>query len=371
MRVIVVDDSLTNCSLLSMLIRHSSLHEVVCFTNPVEALANMKETPFDIGIFDFMMPGLNGIDLIRLLRHIPSTRNLPMVIVTSFDEMDIRVEALEAGATEFLSKPVNATEFRARFNNLVALRQSQIDSEQRADVLTARVNEATLGILRREEELIMRLARASEFKDGETGQHILRVAAYAREIAEELGEPEEFCRNIYLAAPMHDVGKVGIPDSILLKPGKLDSDEWEMMKRHTELGFEILNGSESELVRLAAEIAISHHEKWDGTGYPAGTSGEDIPLPARIVAVADVFDALTSERPYKRAWDVEDAFRQIKSSSGSHFDPACVAAFERRRDNILKIRAVSEAEERNHQFLPANHSSKPRASNISPFRIVS
>ena len=338
MRVVIVDDNMTNCSLLAMLVQREGSHDVTVFTDASAALAHMLTVPFDIALIDYMMPEVDGISLLRQLRDTVQARTVPILIVTTFTETNVRLEALQAGATDFLAKPVNAIEFRARFRNITALRQSQIDLERHAEFLSGKVEEATRDILRREEEVILRLSRATEFRDGDTGSHILRVAAVSREIAEELGCPDEFCRNLYLSSPMHDVGKVAIPDSVLLKAGPLTPTEWSQMKTHANIGYHILKGSESDLVQLAAEIALNHHENWDGSGYPHGLKGENIPLSGRIVAVADVFDALTCERPYKRAWTVESALQEIQRNRAQKFDPAVVDAFFRRLDRILRIR---------------------------------
>jgi putative two-component system response regulator len=284
---------------------------------------------------------MNGVELIRRLRAQDLHRDIPLLVVTAHDEDDIRLDALQAGATDFLSKPVNAVEFRARFLNIVMTRRAQVELKDRAAWLQRRVAEATKRLIEQEEELIIRLTRAAEYRDNETGQHIVRVAAYAREIAEELGCDEEQSRLISLATPMHDIGKVAVSDTILLKAGSLDPDEWDQMKQHTVAGADFLSGGECDLIRLGAEIARSHHERWDGTGYPQGLAGEAIPLAARIVAVADVFDALTSRRPYKPAWPVEMARWHIEGESGSHFDPACVRAFVARFPRILRIREQS------------------------------
>jgi len=217
------------------------------------------------------------------------------------------------------------------------LRGAQLDLADRADMLDRQVLAATARLLRQEEEIIWRLAKAIEFRDGATGEHISRVARVSMAIAREMAMSQETCRMVYLAAPLHDVGKIGITDAILNKPGRLTEDEFAEIRRHPQIGLDILDGSESLLLQMAAEIAGGHHERWDGSGYPGGLAGEVIPLPARIVAVADVFDALCSSRPYKPAWTLAQARRDIVLNSGSHFDPACVGAFVRAWDEITGI----------------------------------
>jgi putative two-component system response regulator len=266
------------------------------------------------------------------------------MVTASFDAA-VRYEALERGASDFLNKPVDKVEFIARVRNLLALRESSEALKNRAAWLDTEVKKATASILMRERESIALLCGAAEYRDPETGAHIHRMAHYSRLIAEELRRPLAEQADILAAAPMHDIGKVGTPDAILLKPGRLTDDEMVIMRRHAKNGYDILNRSDAELLRLGALIALNHHEKFDGTGYPQGLRGEEIPLVGRIVAVADVFDALTSARPYKAAWPLADARAHLEKSRGSHFDPDCVDAFLRRWDDILVIREQFHDEE--------------------------
>jgi len=259
-------------------------------------------------------------------------------MITALEDRAIRYQALEAGATDFLTKPVDHTECRARCRNLLTLRQQQLTIKDRASWLEDQVDKATQEIRTRELETLLRLAKAGEYRDEETGGHILRMANFSRLIAERLGLSKDDCHVIETAAPMHDIGKIGIPDGVLLKPGKLDADEFRTMQTHARIGYEILKDSPSKYLQMGAVIAYGHHEKFDGKGYPNGLVGEAIPLPARIVAVADVFDALTSKRPYKRAWSVQDAVEYLQTEQGRHFDPACVQAFLTQLDKVLHIR---------------------------------
>jgi putative two-component system response regulator len=260
-------------------------------------------------------------------------------MVTADHERNTRYSALDAGATDFLTKPIDGREFRARVRNMLAIQRSRKIIADRAQWLEQEVDKRTEEVFARELEMIMRLSRAAEFRDPETGAHIQRMSLFSRLIAEGLGLPAAEQELILRAAPMHDVGKIAIPDHILLKPGRLTSAEFDLMKQHAEYGYEILKNSSSTLLDAAAIIARSHHEKFDGSGYPLGLRGEDIPLHGRIVAVADVFDALTSERPYKQRWDVEQAFDLLRQGAGTHFDPRCVDAFISRRDDVLAIQA--------------------------------
>ncbi|MCJ2036211.1 HD domain-containing phosphohydrolase [Methylobacterium sp. J-068] len=338
MRALVIDDSRANLGHLQALIR--SVSDVTChgFTDPVAAIAAAGETAFDIVVVDYLMPIMDGLDVIRHLRRQPTHASIPIVMVTGRVNEAVKLAAIEAGATDFLSKSVGQTELKARLRNLIQLSASLRWVNDQAAWLEHALSVATHELLEREEEMILRLSRAVEYRDNDTGGHTLRVAAYSRIIAEELGLPPDTCRSIYLAAPLHDVGKVAIPDAILLKPGRLDPEEFIRIQGHAALGHEILAGSRSGLIQLAAEIAGAHHERWDGSGYPAGLRGRLIPLAARIVAVADVFDALTTVRPYKAAQSFDEALAHIESERGKHFDPTCVQAFLAGRRRILEAK---------------------------------
>ena len=284
---------------------------------------------FDLVLVDYMMPSVDGLEFIRRLRLDPRSEHVPIVMISADADRGLRLEAIEAGATDFLDKPVDPHELKMRVTNLLALRRAQVALADRAQWLAHEVEKATRAVLEREEETIRRLARAIEYRDGGTGEHVSRVATISRILAEELGLDPELTRNIYRAAPLHDVGKIGVPDAILKKPGRLSPDEIAQMRRHVILGGEILEGGSSEILRVAACIALTHHERWDGGGYPHGLAGADIPIEGRITAIADVFEALCTERPYKHAWPVAEARDEILAQSGRHFDPDCVAAFAR------------------------------------------
>ena len=344
MRVVLIDDVTTNLMILRAVVSRVGECEIVSFTDPVKALADVVEAGADLVMVDYHMPGMNGIRFIQSARTIPGCEEIPIVMVTTSDEREVRLAALDAGATDFLTKPIDVAEVTSRVRNMLRLRDSQKKLADKAAWLEAEVRKATSALAQREEEIILRLSRASEHRDTETGFHILRMARYCRLIAESLGLGETECHDIYLAAPMHDVGKIAVNDAILLKPGLLTPAERLSMQEHTTSGYEILAGSDSELIQLAAEIARCHHERWDGTGYPRGLSGTAIPLYARIAAVADVFDALTSERPYKRAWSPDEARAYIRENSGTQFDPDCVTAFLARWDDALAICGAERAE---------------------------
>ncbi|HTJ59089.1 MAG TPA: HD domain-containing phosphohydrolase [Devosiaceae bacterium] len=328
MRILIVDDSRSSLALLAAQVGELGAHQIESFLDPEDALERSAGEQFDLVILDNVMPKMDGVELTRRLRATERYRLIPIVMVTSDVDRALRLEAIAAGANDFLTKPFDAVELQARVRNLLALRQSQIELADRALWLMREVKTATRHVVEREEELIWRLARAIEYRDGDTGGHVSRVAQISRMIAQSLGLSAERCHIIYLAAPLHDIGKIGIPDAILGKPGKLSPEEMATMRRHVTIGARILERGSSELIRSAELIAQSHHERWDGNGYPDRLSGEDIPIEARIVAIADVFDALCSERPYKAAWPIEKAYAEILRGRGTQFDPACVAAFE-------------------------------------------
>lgn len=343
--VLIVDDSDINLTLIKALVLRLGECTPVLFEHPLRALEWCADHVPDLVIVDYMMPDMDGLAFIRAFRARPEGADIPVLMITANDQRDVRYEALDGGANDFLNKPIDRAEFSARVRNMLALRTSQKYLADRARHLAALVDERTAAIREREKELIVRISRAAEFRDPETGAHIQRMAHYSHLIADALGLPEADRKLILEAAPMHDVGKIGIPDYILLKPGRLTPEEFEIMKGHARLGYELLQGSGSAVLKAGAEIAYAHHEKFDGSGYPNRLAGEAIPLYGRIVAVADVFDALTSQRPYKKAWALEDAASFLHDGAGSHFDPACVDAFLKRWDGAIAIRCRFQDEE--------------------------
>ena len=338
--LVAVDDDALVLELLGHIIGELPDVRMVMFGDPKEALAWCRANEPDVIITDFQMPGLSGIELIAALRRERHIADVPIMMITTSGDRAVRVQALDTGANDVLTKPIEAAEVRARTKNMLAIRRGQRLAAQRSSWLEEEVRRATAAIAARERETILRLSRAAEYRDWETGSHIVRVSLYARVIARWMSLSAEEQETLFQAAPMHDVGKIGIPDAILLKPGTLDESEFDQIKQHTVIGHQILGGSSAGLLQAAAEIALSHHERFDGTGYPHGMRGEAIPLRGRIVAVADTFDALTSHRPYKAAWPPGLAWAFLEQHTGSRFDPQCVEAFARAQADAEDIRAA-------------------------------
>lgn len=327
MNVVIVDDTPLNLTLMTSLMRRFAGCAPLAFEAPLQALDWCLNNEHDLIIVDYMMPDLDGIEFIRRIRRQPGLAGVPVLMITSDHEKKTRYDALQAGATDFLNKPVDKHEFEPRVRNMLALREAYLSARRRAESLASEVRKATLAIHARERETVFRLARAAEFRDPETGAHIQRMAYYSSLIAEHMRLGRTFAEEILQAAPMHDVGKLGIPDHVLFKPGRLDADELTVMRRHPEIGYDLLKDSVSPVMQTAAIIALTHHERFDGSGYPHALAGDKIPLEGRIVAVADVFDALTTTRPYKEAWPLERAYALLTEGRGGHFDPECVDAF--------------------------------------------
>ena len=338
MNVVIIDDTPLNLTLMQTLIGKVAQCESITFSDPQEGLEWCQANEADLLIVDYMMPLIDGIEFIRRFRSMPGRDEVPILMVTADHEKQTRYDALAGGATDFLNKPIDRHEFQPRVRNMLALRKAHLATHTRARLLAEEVRQATDEIHARERETVTRLARAAEFRDPETGAHIQRMSHYSAMIARRMHLIDEHVEAILQAAPMHDVGKLGIPDSILLKPGRLTPEEFTVMKDHPGHGYDILKDSSSPVIQLAASIALNHHERFDGDGYPNGLKGEAIPREGRIVAVADVFDALTSVRPYKRAWPLEEARDHLIAGRGSHFDPTCVDAFLGAWDEVLAIR---------------------------------
>lgn len=336
--VLLLDDNPVNLKWLELLVRRLEQAQCISFTEPAAALDYARSERVDLVVLDYLMPEMNGLEFIEAFRALEGADSIPVLMITAHDEKEVRYRALEAGAYDFLPKPVDAAEFLARARNMLKLREASWRLADHAAWLTREVELATREIRERERETVMSLVKAAGYRDYETGAHISRVGHYAYLIAQGLQLSAQDQALLLDAAAMHDIGKVGIPDHILLKPGRLDEAEMDIMRQHASLGHELLKGSSSRLLQAGATIALGHHEKFDGSGYPQGLLGDDIPLFGRIVAVADVFDALTSERPYKKPWSLDDAAGYLRAQRGQHFDPQCVDVFLAAWPEVLAIR---------------------------------
>ena len=330
--VLVVDDSPENIDLLSEILRDD--YRVRVATSGEKALKIVySDEPPDLILLDIMMPGISGLEICRRLKANPDRRRIPIIFVTAMSSTEDERRGLEIGAVDYITKPISPPIVMARVRiHLVLYDQSR--------ELAHMVAQRTTELLTTRQQIIRRLGRAAEFKDNETGNHVLRMSHYARLIALAHGLGEESAGIIFNTAPMHDIGKIGIPDAILLKPGKLDAAEWEVMYQHPIMGAEIIGKHDNELLETARIIALTHHEKFDGSGYPQGLTGEAIPLEGRIVAIADVFDALVSVRPYKPALPLETALQYFDEQSGRHFDPTLLVAFKKALPEILRIKEI-------------------------------
>jgi putative two-component system response regulator len=304
-KILIVDDEPLNLKVLKQVLQDD--YRLSFAKNGVDALELVKKERPGLILLDVMMPGMTGFEVCRQLKSDPDTHTIPVIFVTALADEADESEGFNAGGVDYINKPISPALVRARVKTHLSL--VHIDELKNTHL-----------------ELIQRLGRAAEFKDNETGMHVIRMSHVSGRIALEMGMDAGFAEQLVHAAPMHDIGKIGIPDHVLLKPGKLDDEELAIMRTHPQLGADILDKSNSQLIRLAHTVALYHHEKWDGSGYPFGLKGEEIPIEARIVAVADVFDALLSKRPYKEAWPVEKAVEEIKSQINRHFDPQVVAA---------------------------------------------
>jgi len=338
-RVLVVDDQPPNTLLLRKLLEAEGYRQVVTINDPTEVLPLQRQSPFDVILLDIRMPKLDGFGVMRMLQDDAGEDYVPIIVLTAQTDEDTRLRALAEGAKDFVTKPFNRVEVLNRIRNMLEVRLLHRRVREQNELLEQRVQERTLELQETRLEIVRRLGKAAEFRDNETGFHIIRMSKFSELIARAMGMNGAVAELILHASPMHDIGKLGIPDGILLKPGKLDPHEWEVMKTHTDMGGEILDGHHSRLLQMAARIARAHHERWDGTGYPRCLREKEIPLEARIVAVADVFDALTSRRPYKKPWTVEASIEEIRNLTGRHFDPAVVKAFLTALPRILDVKA--------------------------------
>ncbi|MEI6209177.1 MAG: two-component system response regulator [Desulfuromonadales bacterium] len=328
--VLIVDDTPQNISLLNAALIGD--YTIKIATSGQQAIDICRSMPIDIILLDVMMPEMDGFEACRKLKADPQTSSIPVIFVTARGEVKDESMGFDCGAVDYITKPIRATIVRARVHTHLALYDQSRTLERLVQERTAELNKTRL-------EILHRLGSAGEYRDNETGLHVVRVSSYCRIIALALGFSESDAELLYNAATLHDTGKIGIPDSILFKPGKLDEEEWKVIRTHCEIGCKIIGAHTNSLLKNAALIALTHHERWDGTGYPHNLKGNDIPFFGRIVAIADVFDALTCERPYKRAWPVDKAVGEIVRCREKHFDPRIVDAFLR---TIPELTAVQQ-----------------------------
>lgn len=337
-KILVIDDIQANVDLLDMVLGFAGFTDVDLETDPTRVLDMQAAKSYDLVLTDLNMPVMDGFAVLEGLRASEGGDILPILVITAQTDSASRLRALELGATDFLTKPFDHAEVVNRVANMLTthslfLKQQNINAE-----LEEKVRERTRELKNTTSYIIRSLGRAAEYRDNETGMHVVRMSKFCVRMAQELGHDAEYLDLIREASTMHDVGKIGIPDAILLKPGRLTPEEFTIMKQHVTIGVDILSGFQSPMVEMARIIAATHHEKWDGSGYPNGLKGEDIPLEGRIVALCDVFDALTSVRPYKTAWSIEDAVAHLEKGAGNHFDPALVEVFKQVLPDILRIR---------------------------------
>ena len=337
-RILLVDDEPANLKLLDKMLSSQGYQNLVAVQDPRETVARYQEARTDLILLDINMPHLDGFQVMAQLQALGDPLQPPVLVLTAQHGKDFLLRALAGGARDFVAKPFDRNELLMRVRNLLEAQLAHRFMHDQATVLHELVRLRTDELYRTRLQVVRRLGMAAEYRDEETGNHILRMSHTCALLARALGWSEADCELILNASPMHDIGKIGIPDAILLKPGKFTPEEWEVMQTHATIGARLLEGDNSSLMRMARAIALTHHEKWDGSGYPQGLAGEAIPMAGRIAALADVFDALTSQRPYKPAWTVEAAVDLIRQNRGRHFDPALVDVFLAELPGILAIR---------------------------------
>ena len=338
-RILIVDNEPANLKLLDKMLSNQGYQQLILIQDPREVLFHYQQQRPDLILLDIHMPHLDGYQVMEQLTDLNDPLIPPIVILTAQQSKECLLRALAGGARDFIGKPFDRNELLMRVRNLLDVQLAQRFLYDQKDVLEQMVRERTEELHHTRLQVVQRLGKAAEYRDEETGNHILRMSHTCAFLAKELGWNDDQCDLILNASTMHDIGKIGIPDAILQKPGKLEPAEWEIMKTHVTIGAKLLDGDDSNLMKMAREIALSHHEKWDGSGYPHGLVGDNIPIVGRIAALADVFDALTSVRPYKSAWTVEDAVSFISKNSGIHFDPELVEIF---LSKLVSIVAISE-----------------------------
>ncbi|WP_438445960.1 HD-GYP domain-containing protein [Gorillibacterium sp. sgz5001074] len=337
--ILIVDDHSVNTQFLSELLRTAGYDLLHLCNDAREAPELFRIHTPDLVLLDLEMPHLDGYQLMELFRReTPDSDYLPVIVLTAHAEQEHKIRALKAGAQDFIHKPIDSLEVLLRIRNFLNIRLLQNSLREHNQLLEDRVRDRTRQLMEAQQEIIYRLGKAADYRDTDTGNHIYRMSRYTGVLARAAGYPEEVALDLETASTLHDIGKIGIPDSILLKPGPLSPPERALMESHTLIGSSLLADSGQRMIQLAETIARAHHERWDGTGYPKGLKGKEIPKEARICAICDVFDALTSERPYKKAWTTEEALTRMQESSGSHFDPELLELFISVLSDIEEIR---------------------------------
>jgi len=337
--ILIIDDEPANVNLLQKVLSRKGYTNIQCTSDPrlVESLC--EQTTFDAFLLDIRMPYIDGYGILTMLNNqFYANDYMPVIVLTAQTDRETRLKALECGAKDFLTKPFDQIEALTRIHNLLEVRLMHTQVKLQNQILEETVKQRTQELYDTRHEVINRLGLAAEYRDNETGNHIIRMSQYSQRLALEYGLSEAHAETILNAAPMHDIGKIGIPDSVLLKPGKLDQAEWKIMQSHVNIGAEILSGHKSELMEVASLIALHHHEKWDGSGYPNNLKGEEISIEGRICAITDVFDALLSERPYKKAWSIEKTLALIEEEAGKHFDPSLTQLVRKILPDLLEIK---------------------------------
>ncbi|MFP4472589.1 MAG: HD domain-containing phosphohydrolase [Candidatus Omnitrophota bacterium] len=337
-RILIIDDQKLHHLYLQNVLKNAGYDDVRCLAEPLDTFTTVEDYHPDLIILDILMPHMDGFQVMQQLQDFRQEHYLPILAISAETSPEFRLKVLQSGATDFLTKPYENVEILFRIRNMLEMRQLHLALEGQNRILEEVVEERTRELKDSQKEIIQRLAQAAEFRDNETGKHIIRMSYYAERLGRAMGLSDEECELLQIASPLHDIGKIGIPDDILLKPGKLTTEEYKIMKTHALIGGELLAGSRSPVMKMARLITLTHHERWDGTGYPNGLKGDDIPLVGQICSICDIFDALMSKRCYKKAWTPQQAAQEIIKFKGTFFKPELVDAFERILPDLFRIR---------------------------------